>query len=179
MSYIALLPPARPFPLPAAIEEKFWGQIARCTHGDFCVACCWPWTGRRNKAGYGVYYHHSTAFYVHHIAWLIVWREPLPPKLVRRHICDVPHCGNPCHIIAGTQADNIHDMFARNRRKHTATGERHGKARLTWAQVGEMRMRYASGEHIADLARCFSVSFWAAEAVVKYQHWRKEGPACL
>mgnify|MGYP001576614974 CR=1 FL=1 len=178
MPYIALLPSARPFPLSPIIERTFWDGIQRCTHGDFCVSCCWLWSGRCTKAGYGIFYAAGQYTYVHRAAWFIGHREQCPPGMVCRHICDIPPCGNPCHIIIGTQADNLHDMFARHRRKYTACGERHGKAKLTWVQVEEMRRRYAAGEHIADLARWFSISFWAAEAVVKYKHWHKKESVC-
>jgi hypothetical protein len=75
---------------------------------------CWHWQGRRNKYGYGeidipgvrqTRNAHRVVFFLIHDRW---------PNVVR-HTCDNRPCCNPSHLIAGTIADNIHDMYERGR----------------------------------------------------------------
>ena len=58
--------------------------------------------------------------------------------LVVRHTCDNPRCVNPAHLLLGTHADNSKD---RGERKRTAVGSRVGRAKVTEAQVLEIRAR--------------------------------------
>ncbi len=64
---------------------------------------------------------------------------------VCRHTCDNTLCINPFHLLDGTQADNVRDMQRRGRERK-ASGETHGRSKLTQAQVEEIRARYAAKE---------------------------------
>lgn len=75
----------------------------------------------------------------HRVAWEL-YRGPIQPGLCVLHKCDVPSCVNPKHLFLGTQVDNIADMDKKGRRR-AARGERHGSARLTWAEVERIRGR--------------------------------------
>lgn len=50
----------------------------------------------------------------HRAAYAMTWGE-CPAGAVLRHTCDTPRCVNPCHLVIGTQADNVRDMVARGR----------------------------------------------------------------
>jgi hypothetical protein len=68
------------------------------------------------------------------------------------HRCDVPDCVNPAHLFLGTGTENTAD---RDQKGRTAQGETHYLAKLTAAQVREIR---ASEERSAVLAAKFGVS---------------------
>lgn len=65
------------------------------------------------------------------------------------HRCDNPPCCNPAHLFLGTPRDNAVDMIAKGRRADTR-GENHGSAKLTAAQVLEIRASKLSSNIIAD-----------------------------
>lgn len=148
-------------------EERFWSFVQR---GD--INECWPWIGSRFRYGYGRYNQDGGQYYAHQIAWTLSRGAPMGPGLVHRHTCDVTYCCNPSHLISGTQADNVRDMFARHRRIHTANGERHPKSRLTWAIVNDMRQMYDAGYKCAEVARYFNLTFSNTRMVVKRIQWK-------
>jgi hypothetical protein len=61
---------------------------------------------------------------------------PRPPGLEVRHLCGNPLCCSPAHLVYGTRAQNIADMMAHGR---GPIGVRNGSAKLTAAQVTELR----------------------------------------
>ena len=78
--------------------------------------------------------------------------------MVIRHKCDNPLCINPKHIELGTQADNIKDLIDRNRAKLSQKGDKNGRARLSTADVFDIRKRYKNGERQIDIAKRYGVS---------------------
>jgi hypothetical protein len=130
---------------------------------------CWLWTGARLKkgarttGGYGQFGLHGKIAYTHRVSYeMHVGKIPDGKQVM--HSCDVRHCVNPKHLSLGTHADNMADMQAKNR---GATGERCGSAKLTDAQVLEMRKDYAAGATQAALARKFSVTPANVHYIVK------------
>lgn len=90
------------------------------------------------------------------------------------HSCDNPPCVNPKHLFIGTQLENIADMNAKGRHgRGRASGERSGTAKLTWANVREIRRLYATGIDAASLGRRFGVTPTAAQFVVRHKTWKE------
>jgi hypothetical protein len=87
---------------------------------------CWPWTGARDKDGYGSFWFDGRQQRASRVAWQLANDRPIPDGLVVRHTCDNPPCVNPAHLLLGTSHDNDLDRVERGR---SATGERNG-ARL-------------------------------------------------
>lgn len=113
---------------------------------------CWRWTKSLMVSGYGqatVNRQHVTA---HRAAFFIAngfWPE------VARHKCDNRWCCNPDHIEDGTLADNARD-FAERGTKHR--GQDHEWAKLSDAQVIEIRELLANGVRQADIARRYDMA---------------------
>jgi hypothetical protein len=64
------------------------------------------------------------------------------------------------------------DTINRNAKAGGNRGERHARARLGPFEVRLIRLRYANGESITDLARSFGVSAGTIHHVVNYRTWR-------
>jgi hypothetical protein len=117
---------------------------------------CWLWTGNTFKHGYGAFNYPKKHSLAHRVSYLFHTGEM--PKGVIRHTCDTPACVNPAHLIDGTQAENNADTRARGR-TNPALGERNGLAKLTNAQVIELRKEYnEKGTSSAEIARRMKMS---------------------
>lgn len=94
---------------------------------------CWLWTGPTEVQGYGTYRGrkaHRVAFEREH--------GSLDGVIMVCHHCDVRNCVNPAHLYAGDAATNAADMVARGR-VAPHDGENNGRAKLTAAQVAEIK----------------------------------------
>ena len=86
-----------------------------------------------------------------------------------RHKNDIPIDVNPLNLELGSLAENIDDRHSRDR---DSRGEGQHLARLTEADVLEMRRLYIPGQvGFARLARQFGVSKSTAMAAIKGQTW--------
>src|SRR4051812_29305071 len=130
---------------------------------------CWLWTGGTINTGYGKFYlrkGHSRL--AHRCSWTLHYGE-IPEGLRVLHTCDVRLCVNPDHLFLGTDHDNHMDMIAKGRaacgpkngththpeRRNCGRGERHHKAKLTWAIIGQIRA--ASNASNAELGKQFGI----------------------
>jgi hypothetical protein len=82
--------------------------------------------------------------------------EEIEPGLFVLHSCDNPPCCNPRHLRVGTWADNTADMVERDRVSRLAN-EQSAQAKLSNAQVDEIRRRCAGGETQCSVAEHFGV----------------------
>lgn len=136
-----------------AADVRFWSHVLKGAAGE-----CWAWRGRLNYSGYGITgiggRRNARA---HRVAYELA-RGEIPPGLVVCHRCDNPKCCNPAHLFLGTQADNNRDRHAKGRSKNLDRGELHPKAKLSGAQVNEMRRLRGEGWTQQKLADRFGVS---------------------
>lgn len=100
---------------------------------------CWEWQGAESY-GYGMIMRNRQRLRVHRVSYEL-WCEPIPEGMVIRHSCDNPSCVNPSHLLPGTQAQNVQDTVVRGR---------HGRKKLTEAQVEAIRTSTESNRAMAD-----------------------------
>lgn len=130
---------------------------------------CVEWTGPRDRHGYGrKYIGAGKVRFAHRLAYEAAY-GPIPDGLVVRHRCDLPPCVNPLHLLLGTQTDNIGDAVERARMQR---GEDRPNARLTEADVLEIRRLYASGGYyLRELGDLFDVNMSTIHAVIRRRRW--------
>ena len=130
---------------------------------------CLPWTGARDRHGYGQIYvarrQHDTA---HRVAF-VLGGGVLPPGGAVLHRCDRPWCVAFAHLWAGTKAENSADMAAKGR---SIGGERNPQARLTEADVAEVRALAAAGMYQRRIAARFGIGQPAVSRIVRGRRWR-------
>lgn len=85
---------------------------------------CILWDRASDSHGYGHHWDNERQRVVkaHRTAYEAFW-GPIPEGMYVMHTCDTPACYNPLHLVAGTHADNMRDMYAKGRQ-----GRRRDKA---------------------------------------------------
>ena len=96
-------------------SRDFWASVAIGSEDE-----CWPWTGAKNHAGYGILRHGSGSTRATRVALRLSGLD-VPKHLVVAHSCDNPCCCNPKHLRATSQRENALDASRRRRRKTTIT----------------------------------------------------------
>lgn len=167
-------------PLPLA--ERIWQHLVRGGPDD-----CWLWEGGLYSNGYGritdvtICAGQRKMALAHRAVWEAI-KGPIPTGKALCHTCDTRYpvgdiayrrCCNPDHMRPGDRLINMHDAI-RSGRLHTRGDKRgvnSGRAKLTNAQVHEIRARYAAGERNAALARAYGLGTSAMHALVTRKTW--------
>lgn len=131
---------------------------------------CWEWTGHTNAKGYGQVRIAQRGHLAHRVSF--AWHNgAIPDGAVVLHHCDNPPCVNPAHLKAGTQKENLHDAIRKGRRVQPL-GERVGTAKLTAAQVLEIRRLIAAGDlSLRAIARRYGMNHTVIQAIAKGRRW--------
>lgn len=154
--------------------------IARVWHRAQRRGACWEYMGSRNDRGYGLLQiwdwptRKQRHLYAHRVNYEAA-HGPIPEGLQVCHRCDNPPCIRPDHLFLGTAKDNSHDAKRKGRlsRDHGRPGATNASAKLSEAQVIEIRRAYAAGEaNQSDLARRFGVKPSTVSMVVLRKNWR-------
>jgi HNH endonuclease len=147
--------------------QRFMAKVSLSEHG------CWLWTGAKTRDGYGKLEVDGRTVYAHRLAYEH-WHEPIGDGLRILHKCDTPECVNPDHLQLGTQADNVADMYAKNRQV-ILRGEHHGSAKITLAIVYEIRL-LSSTLTYRELAQRYSISYAQVGRIVRGERWKLYSP---
>lgn len=138
---------------------------------------CLVWTGSSYGFGHGRLMVGETSMAAHRAVYSIATGIPLAKLFGRvlRHTCDNPPCVNPSHIVPGSQRENVQDMMDRGR---APIGERHGMAKLTRAQVEDIRRRHVRGVNrwnrgnTKALCAEYGISDTQLNSIVNFDRWR-------
>ena len=135
---------------------------------------CWGWKAFRDRKGYArmnvrtAEWHRSIS--AHRVSW-VIHNGDIPAEMNVLHHCDNPECSNPAHLYLGTHEQNMRDMKERGRAKGAGKpGEGCGHAKLTTESV--LRIRAASDQSRADLARAYGVSKGTIALIQRRKTWR-------
>jgi len=128
---------------------------------------CWLWLGQWNRAGYGQASIDGVSKPAHRVFFSHAIGQPVRRGVMVCHKCDTPACVNPTHLFAGTNSDNMLDMYRKGR-----AGVRDLSRKLDVRAAEEihgLRGRM-SNQAIADR---FGISIQMVANVLKGRSWRK------
>lgn len=171
-------------------KARFWKKVDKSAGPDGC----WIWTAAKDMCGYGSFGIGGRLFGAHRIAWVLA-KGQIPHDGSAHGICvchdcpsgDRPECCNPAHLFLGTHKENHADKERKGRgnqpcgdangsRLHPerlARGEAAGNAKLTNAQVVEIRALYAAGGiTYRQLAVQFGVTFPLIGFIIRRKAWK-------
>jgi hypothetical protein len=161
----------RPGSRPSCTRESgLWPRVAKS-------AGCWEFNGPRHGKGYGRYRVSGKYVWAHHVSYELTY-GPIPNGLFVLHHCDNPPCVRPDHLFLGTIRDNAEDMvrkgrqFSERRREAQPRGEAHGSAKLTAAQVIEIRRQATANIRHGVLAAQYGVARRTISEIAQGKRWR-------
>ena len=154
-----------PFKLsPDRVAKRFWAK-ADCSDPD----SCWEWQRAKGPCGYGEFKIAGKSATASRVAYELA-HGPIPKGMCVCHTCDNPACVNPGHLYLGSPAINARDRAVHGRQQHLK-GTLNPHAKLTEAQIPEIRAARASGESTVSLARKYGVCQSVISAVVCRKTW--------
>jgi hypothetical protein len=151
------------------IVRRFWDKVDVRSPDE-----CWDWMGGRANTGYGNMKIQEKRIGAHRIAYTLVngtiSHDGSYHGGIIMHSCDRPSCCNPFHLRLGDAQANMDDKVLKGR---SARGEKNTKAKLTNAQVLEIRKMYSKGRVTQrSLAQKYGVIQQAIQAIVTRTTWK-------
>lgn len=134
---------------------------------------CWYWTGKPDKNGYGRIKINNIDVKAHRFTFLLSTGIQ-PGELEVCHHCDAPPCNNPAHLFLGTHLLNTTDAVLKGRHisANPFRGETNGLAKLTEAQVLEIRFKRNMGYSYEMLAKDYKVNSGTIYNLVNHKSWK-------
>lgn len=150
------------------IQERFWKKVDKRED-------CWVWVAAHDIAGYGRIKIDGKLKLAHRAIYEWIHGK-IPDGMFICHHCDNPACVNPDHLFLGTRSDNMKDAARKGRLSFPrCKGSKNGVAKLTEAQVKEMRLKYRRGIvgfGYKSLARLYGVGETTVRHIIKRDTWK-------
>lgn len=140
---------------------------------------CWEWANYVTKSGYGRMSIDGVSVWVHRVVWELV-NGPIPARKKVYHDCDNTVCGNPEHLLCGTQ---LHVIRAAKSKGRLSSGVRHSiavtprrraRSDMTMAKARQIRSACATGTSQRAASKQFKVSRFAIQSILTRKTWRDE-----
>jgi len=119
--------------------------------------------------GYGVVHSGGRDLLAHRVAYEKFY-GPINDGYYILHSCDNKRCVNVLHLRQGKQTENMRDMYERGRDNHPA-GEDHGRAKLTWDDVRQIR---AEGLNCYQTAEKWGIGKSQAHNILTGAQWKEK-----
>jgi HNH endonuclease len=153
-----------------SIADRFWRYVSPEPNSG-----CWLWTTQHDKDGYGRLgrspWEGGRETIAHRLAWTLLV-GPVPGGLWVLHHCDNPTCVNPEHLFLGSPLDNVADMVSKGRKAITRfSGEAHPRAKVSAAEVSDIRRRRRAGEGVRALAREYGLHHTSVLSMLRGKTW--------
>jgi hypothetical protein len=152
------------------LEERFWAQVDKDGPNNPVIGKCWVWTGT-STGRYGGIKVNGKPQTASRVSWEIHFGK-IPEGLLICHKCDYGHCVNPDHLFLGTMIDNMQDMLDKGR-GNRGFCETHSQAKLTNADVEEIRRLYIPRKGVGILAERFGVSVETIRRAAVGAYWKR------
>ena len=133
---------------------------------------CWEWGGSRYHDGYGRIYDPNVQKSVPaHRFFFEKLVGPIPKDRLVLHRCDNRSCVRPDHLFLGDYKDNTQDMMLKGRH-NPVRGQRNSHAKLTAAQVSEIRMVHENERCTqVELAKRYGVNQSSISRIINRKRW--------
>lgn len=146
---------------------RFWDKVSLPDANG-----CMLWTAALSGVGYGVLKIRGQSHLAHRVS-LSIAEGPSEDRVEAAHSCRNRHCVAPAHLRWATRAENEADKVLDGA---VARGSGHGRAKLTEAQVLEIRERQSKGATHRSLALEFGVRRQTIGAIVNRTKWKHLQP---
>ena len=155
----------------ASVRSRFFSRtrLANAPHPTLRTRCL-IWTASTSGFGYGYFSGHKYSPGAHRVAWAFEHGD-IPDGMQVCHSCDNPSCVNHEHLFLGTQTENNRDRDAKGRCVNPL-GVAHGMAKITEADVVEIRKMKADGFSNAYIARKFGLYESHARKIALRKYWK-------
>lgn len=153
--------------------RKSRATVADLLERTAIVGECAEWQGAISPTGYGKTKFRGVSLDAHRAMWYAA-NGSIPAGLFVMHSCDNRKCVSLAHLSLGTPSDNMQDASRKGRILSTAPiGEASPKAKLTTAQVVEIRRRLEAGEPGTSIAQDFPVDRSAISKIKRGVSWAR------
>jgi len=146
--------------------DRFWLYVNKKEPDE-----CWLWLGYRERSGYGRPNINGKNILAHRFAYELENGLGSAKDRIIRHSCDNRACCNPKHLIAGTQKENVADMYAKGRQPDWK-GSNHPSARLTENDIKSVKELIDCGLTNNNVAEQFGVSSSMVSLIKRGHRWK-------